>query len=205
MKPQLAGLIVALLLLAAWAAPAVDADVKRLAGFLTGRFASTAQAAADPEYFDVRLHSARIWPDRDDGIWLYVEQAMATALDRPYRQRVYRVFRRDDGKLISAVYTLRDPASAVGAWKQDAPLAGLSVDDLELRAGCEMVLETKEDGFTGGTVGRNCPSDLRGAAYATSQAVIDARGMRTWDRGYTADGQQVWGAVKGPYQFDRIP
>jgi hypothetical protein len=28
-------------------------------------------------------------------------------------------------------------------------------------------------------------------------------GLVSWDRGFDADGQQVWGAEKGPYVFTR--
>jgi hypothetical protein len=29
--------------------------------------------------------------------------------------------------------------------------------------------------------------------------------LDSWDRGYDRDGKQVWGAVTGPYRFDRLP
>jgi len=58
--------------------------------------------------------------------------------------------------------------------------------------------------FSGSTVTRECASDLRGAAYATSEVEITAAALISWDRGYAADGRQVWGAVKGGYIFKKL-
>jgi hypothetical protein len=186
----------------------VDDDVRALARGLTGSFNSKAQSEADSSYFNVLLHMVPIWTDRTDGIWLYVEQAMSTTPDAPYRQRVYRVLRRDDGKLVSEVYLLPGSREEVlkyaGAWKSDKPLDGLTPDKLISRAGCEMILSANPDGsFKGGTQGKNCPSELNGAAYATSEAEVLPRQLRTWDRGFNSSDTQVWGAKKGPYIFDR--
>lgn len=87
-----------------------DEGAARLATLMTGHFSSAAQAAADTaNYFDIRLHVARVWTARADGPWLYVEQAAAETPGEPYRQRVYRLSRRADGAYESAVYTLPDP------------------------------------------------------------------------------------------------
>jgi hypothetical protein len=42
---------------------------------------------------------------------------------------------------------------------------------------------------------------LRGAAYATSEVVIEPAILVSWDRGWNAAGEQVWGATKGGYEF----
>lgn len=188
------------------AAPASDAGLAELASLMTGSFASEAQARRDPDFRDVRLHMVPIWEGRDDGPWLYVEQALATKADAPYRQRVYRLARRDDGGFESRVYTLPEPLRFAGAWAKPGALAGLAPADLKLRDGCTIVLRRQSDGtFTGGTQGKGCASDLSGAAYATSEVRIDGGGLVTWDRGFDAEGKQVWGATKGGYEFLRQP
>ena len=83
---------------------------------------SAAQAAEDPDFYDIRLEMVRIWPDRTDGIWLYVEQAAATHLDQPYRQRVYHVTEEGDGIFRSEVYALSEPLQYAGEWKKKDPL-----------------------------------------------------------------------------------
>ncbi|MBM3308183.1 MAG: chromophore lyase CpcT/CpeT [Candidatus Eisenbacteria bacterium] len=176
----------------------------RVAGLLAGSFSSRAQAEADSSYYDIRLEMAPIWAGRDDGRWLYVEQAVAGAEERPYRQRVYRV--TDDGAQVrSDVYVLPRPERFVGAWGRPDAFDALNPDSLSLREGCEVLLRPRADGsFEGGTEGRGCASDLRGAAYATSTVLLSPDGLVTWDRGFDESGEQVWGAVTGGYVFDRV-
>lgn len=182
-------------------------DLSTLAAWMTGSFSSAAQAAADPEnYFDIRLNMAPIWPARGDAVWLYVEQAAAGRLDKPYRQRIYRVTQTGPNVFLSEVFTLPgDPLAFAGAYANPAMFASLTPDALTARDGCAMVLHRSQDGsYNGGTSGSGCASDLRGAAYATSQAHITAESLRTWDRGYDDQGAQVWGAEHGPYVFERV-
>jgi hypothetical protein len=197
-------LVLSLILGAFPAVGAEEPDVETLVDWMSGSFSSAAQAAADSAYYDIRLEMAPIWTDRSDAHWLYVEQAVGGMTDKPYRQRVYRVDQGDDGDFTSAVFTLPDPERYVGAWKQEKPLAELSPDDLELRQGCTVVLQFDGQGqFTGGTEGTGCASGLRGAAYATSEVTVGPGRIESWDRGFDAEGVQVWGAEKGPYIFLR--
>lgn len=178
-----------------------------VANLLAGSYSSQRQSEQDEAFLDVRLDMRRIWPERAGEHWLYVEQAMATTLERPYRQRVYRVEATADGGAISHVYTLPgDPLRFAGAHRDPARLAGLSPADLEERRGCAIVLSRRDDGsYAGATRERDCPSELRGASYATSEVVLTDQRLDSWDRGYDRDGRQVWGAVAGPYRFDRLP
>jgi len=181
-----------------------SAGVATLAGWLTGSFSSAAQAATDDEFFDIRLHMEPIWTGREDGPWLYVEQAVADAQDRPYRQRVYRLREVEPGLFESAVFTLPDPEAAIGAWRAPEGLDGVSPADLEPRAGCAILMRRDGAAFVGSTLGTLCPSDLRGARYATSEVRVSADGLVSWDRGFDAAGAQVWGARTGGYVFDRM-
>lgn len=202
------------------AAPAPDAkpadtksDIAALLGMMTGTFSSEAQAKADADYRHIVLHMAPIWVDRKDGPWLYVEQAMGPKDGKvyaPYRQRVYHLV-ADGTRVRSDVYTLPGDREEViknftGAWSDPSKLAGLSPEKLTLRDGCSIMLQRQPDGtFMGATADKVCPSDLQGAAYATSQAHIRPDGMLTWDRGFDKEGKQVWGATKGGYQFVKQP
>lgn len=133
MKPHLLALVLLALLPAA--SGRTDEALERLASLLAGSFSSAEQAAADKNYRNVVLHVVRIWPERADGPWLYVEQALADAVDQPYRQRVYQLARRPDGSFESRVFTLADPVAATGAWRKAAPLADLTPAALTLRDG----------------------------------------------------------------------
>ncbi|MEO1585407.1 MAG: chromophore lyase CpcT/CpeT [Planctomycetota bacterium] len=184
---------------------ASEQDAARVAGWLVGSFSSAEQAASSGEHFEVVLHHARIWDERDDGIWLYVEQALAASTTEPYRQRVYRVWLRPDGVLESAVYELPDPLAYVGAWQQPGRLAALSPISLSKREGCAVVFGTITDELAeGSTNGTGCGSTLRGAAYATSVVTVTPNTITSWDRGFDAEGNQVWGAESEPYEFRRV-
>lgn len=179
-------------------------DLDRLFEWMTGTFSSAVQAADDPEFFDVSLHMTPIWPGRADGRWLYVEQAMSEFPERPYRQRIYQLREVEPGLFESRVFTLPDPTAVIGAWREEAPLTAIAPDDLELRDGCSILLRRRGDAFVGSTLASLCESSLRGASYATSEVMVTAEGMISWDRGFDADGSQVWGATTGGYVFDRI-
>lgn len=179
-------------------------DLDQLVSWMAGSFSSAAQAATDDSFFDVRLHMTPIWTGRTDGRWFYVEQAVADSQDRPYRQRVYRVRRVAPDLYESAVYSLPDPDVAIGAWRLEDPLVDLAPAELTPRTGCEILVRRRGDAYVGSTLGRLCPSDLRGASFATSDVRLDAAGLVSWDRGFDAAGTQVWGARTGGYVFERI-
>lgn len=187
-----------------------QAELDTLNKWMTGTFTSAAQSKEDPEnFFPIRLVMMPIWTDRDDGPWLYVEQASETALERPYRQRVYRLQHDERGRLRSVVYTLpgdrKDALKHAACWKEETPLAGVTPDNLVLRKGCAIYLTTDEMGnYQGSTLGRGCGSSLGGAAYATSEVHIAPGLLTSWDRGYDSSDIQKWGAEKGPYRFVQI-
>ena len=182
-----------------------ERQVRQLANMMEGNYNSAQQAAADKEYFDIRLHIIRIWPERPEsgGIYLYVEQATASAQQRPYRQRVYHVrARQEDGKIESVVYELENPLRFTGQWKVDKPLATLTPDSLLVRQGCGVIMrKSGKNEFRGATVGQECLSSLRGAKYAQTDVTITPKQLISWDRGFDEKGGQVWGAKFGGYVF----
>ena len=183
-----------------------DAHVDRVAGMLVGDFDSRDQASASPdEYYEIRLVTIPIWPDRKDGRWLYVEQAAFSSLDRPYRQRVYCINEDAFGEVRSDIYQLPgDPAAYAGAWRaHPSPFESLKPDQLEIREGCSIRLEPHGDGYIGSTSGRGCASTLAGSSYATSEVELQDGLIYSWDRGWDQAGAQAWGATGGGYRFVR--
>jgi hypothetical protein len=128
---------------------------------------------------------------------------MASAQDKPYRQRIYRLSAAPGLKVESVIYELPgNPLQWAGAWQQTERFNALDPALLQVRPGCSVVLAYQApDRMTGGTEGDGCMSALRGAAYATSEVALTPGGMETWDRGFDSSGRQVWGATKGPYRF----
>jgi hypothetical protein len=181
-------------------------SLDRLTLVMAGSYSSGAQAAEDTAYYDIRLEMVRIWPDRMDGNWLYVEQAVSTYLDKPYRQRVYHLTEEPDGRFRSVVYTLTEPTRFIGAWKDPAQFDAINLKNLELREGCDILLSwnADTDEYSGRTEDKTCESNLRGARWATSEVVLTPSGMVSWDKGLDDDGNQIWGAEKGGYVFDKL-
>ena len=178
----------------------------RLARWMSGNFSSASQAAAAPEdYFDIRLVMVEIWAERADGPWLYVEQAAASALDRPYRQRVYRLVDTPEGVRSDVFLLPGDALAFAGAWRTPDSFDTLEPAALVEREGCSIYLVERDGAFEGSTRGDSCSSELRGATYATSEVRIEPDLLTSWDRGWDQDGVQVWGAELGPYEFVREP
>jgi hypothetical protein len=187
-------------LITALSYPQSDLDI--LVKWMTGSFSSEEQANVDTNYFNIELEMVQIWKDRTDGPWIYVEQAVAEYKDKPYRQRVYQLTKRNDGKIESIVYSIPNSIRFAGDYKQKIPLLKLVPDSLVLREGCKVILYRADEGyFEGSTVDKNCNSELRGASYATSEVLIKADRLISWDRGFDENDNQVWGAEKGGYIF----
>lgn len=181
----------------------IDRDVMRLATLMTGSFSSETQAKQNPYFAHIVLHCRRIWPDKKDAIWLYVEQAEFDKPQNPYRQRIYRLS-RDGRGLISKVFEIKDAKRLIGAWRDGFDAAFLTAEDIFERPGCELILKKKGQAFVGSTDGQRCVSVLRGASYATSEAEITNGRIVTWDRGWNNKGEQVWGSTNGGYKFRKV-
>lgn len=177
-------------------------DLKKLAGFMAGEFSSEEQSKADSSFFHIKLRMKPIWTDKKDGFWFYVEQAAADSESKPYRQRIYHLYKQDEKTIVSKVYEINGAENYIGGWQDAAKLKNLSKDGLIDRQGCAIFLHKNADGtFSGATPGKECLSSLRGAVYATSEVTIYKDKLISWDRGWNAEDKQVWGAVKSGYIF----
>lgn len=179
-------------------------EVEQLVSLMTGTFNSANQAKKDSAFYDISLQMYPIWQERTDAKWLYVEQAVSAAPQRPYRQRVYKVERVGSDLYQSVVYTLPNPKRFIGKWNTPSSFNIISPDSLSERTGCTVFLRKISDNyFRGATKDGTCESSLRGASHATSEVEVFDDKIISWDRGFDKNGKQVWGAVKGGYVFDR--
>ena len=176
-------------------------ELRRL---MTGSFDSSAQAASDSSYYDISLKMIPIWTDRP-GDFLYVEQAVRSMADRPYRQRVYELRHLGGMEYASVVYALENEEDAVGKWTEPTWFDQFDPSViLREREGCTVYLTRVDaDQYMGATRENDCLSSLRGAQYATSQVVVMPGEIGSWDQGFDAEGKQVWGATEGGYIFKR--
>ena len=177
--------------------------IDELFALMQGSFNSEKQANEDQSFYNITLHMYPIW--KDNGHFLYVEQSVTQMQDKPYRQRVYELKENENGSISSYVYTIPNDSLWIGKWKTPEAFDSLSKEDLELRNGCEVVLSrVTKNRYKGKTGDTSCESTLRGASYATSEVEIDSEKIVSWDRGFDADGNQVWGAEKGGYVFNKL-
>ena len=183
-----------------------EAMAQRAYEWLTGRFDSVAQAMRQPSYFEIQLLGCEAKAEGLGDRVLYIEQAVVESADQPYRQRLYNIDAQinemGEIEVISTIYSLTLPDAYIGLCS-DTNVSTLSPSSYELREGCEVYLKWMDDHFEGSTRGEGCLSELNGASYATSEVYLSDNLIRSWDRGYNAEGEQMWGAVDGAYEFIR--
>lgn len=182
---------------------AEDEELNELFALMQGSFNSEKQSVEDSTYYNISLHMYPIWPEK--GKFLYVEQALNSAQDKPYRQRIYELKRENDSLFSSSVYTLKNEEKWIGKWKNPSLFDSISLDDISLKEGCEVILNRIDKyHFKGKTADTTCVSNLRGAAFASSQVEILRDKIISWDKGLDKNRKQVWGATEGGYVFDRL-
>ena len=170
---------------------------------MQGSYNSETQAKADSTYYNISLHMYPIWKEK--GNYLYVEQALNSMQNKPYRQRVYKVTRLNDSVFSSVIYTIPNDSLWIGKWKNPADFDKITSEDILIREGCEVLLKRLgKNHFKGKTGVGTCKSSLHGASYATSEVEIMKGKIISWDRGFDANDKYVWGAEKAGYVFDMI-
>jgi len=173
----------------------------QLQNMMTGSFDSHRQATEDSSYYNISLEMFPIWKGK--GYWLYVEQAVTSAKDKPYRQRIYQLEQISNNTFVSKVFTLKEPKRFIGKYADLSFFDQFDTSLLEEREGCGVFLTFKNGMYQGSTKDKDCKSTLRGASYATSKVDIYKDRIESWDQGFDVDDKQVWGAVKAGYIFDK--
>jgi hypothetical protein len=137
--------------------------------------------------------------DGNGSIYLYQEQAMSKELTKPYRQRILELTYRPLSQTVrSRSFRLRQSESQVNFCDRGDRILQLS-DFPEVV--CSVFLKENSQGFAGTTPADGCPTQARGAALIRNRIDLHGLGMDTWDRGFDAKGQQIWGAKTEAYKF----
>ena len=173
-----------------------------LAKQLSGTFNSEEQSNNDPSYYAIQLQTCAVNAPEIGKHVLYVEQASMSSINAPYRQRLYLLTQTSETEITSTIYSLKDPIAQIGLCNEET-VGYFSMDDVELREGCDVYLDYDEDSFQGSTDVGTCSSDLNGATYATSIVNTYEDKIESLDQGFDSAGVQVWGAEAGPYIFMR--
>jgi hypothetical protein len=79
------------------------------------------------------------------------------------------------------------------------------MEDIAIKEGCEVILKrVNRNHFIGKTGDTTCVSTMRGASFARSEVEILEDKIISWDRGFDANGNYVWGAEKSGYIFNKL-
>ncbi|MBD2579705.1 chromophore lyase CpcT/CpeT [Oscillatoria sp. FACHB-1406] len=177
----------------------VQAVVERLTGVMD----TSAQQAKNPQAPNVRMTTCSVRVTDSEATFLYQEQALAQSLDRPYRQRFLRVAPSAAGDTVeSKSYKPSNPQNWSGFCNKPIEERVVNLNELS-DAECSVFLVPVANLYVGHTQAGGCATNVRGAVRITNSVFLHAGGMDTWDRGYDADGKQVWGAGGQAYQYRR--
>jgi len=178
--------------------------LEALKSLMIGNFNSGAQAEVDTNYYPISLNMCFIAGEEGKWFDLYVEQALTTKPENPYRQRIYHVAPLDSITFVSEIFALDFDSLFVGGCQSVSLKQQISAASKYKKEGCDVILTWFEDGhFEGGTSGESCRNSFGEASYATSVVHIDSAGVRSWDQGFDADGLKVWGPSGKGYDFLR--
>lgn len=180
-----------------------ESEISELYNLMIGEFSSSEQAAQDTLFYDINLVMFPIWEEDKSAKWLYVEQAVTANIDKPYRQRVYKISSVQENLFESKVFELENPSRFIHAWDNVNIFNQIKPDSLLLRTGCSVYLKKMGDCYGGSTNDQDCKSSLRGASYATSKVSICKNQIVSWDQGWDDSDMQVWGAETQGYVFKR--
>jgi hypothetical protein len=187
----------------------LEQQVQEVATLLEGDMDTSAQAAINPNAPSVRITTCRVTLNEatltttSNTILLYQEQALLNNLSNPYRQRFLQLSAMP---LTQSVRSLSfrpvNPTTWIGLCNK--PLGDRRVIPSELGIPiCSVFLKRSGDSYIGNTPVDGCPTNMRGATRITNRILLRRVGMDTWDRGFDATGNQVWGAQGESYQFRR--
>ncbi len=177
--------------------------LSNLFDMMSGEFSSEEQAKEDALFYNINLVMYPIWENDKNTKWLYVEQAVTKYIDKPYRQRVYKLSINQDGLIESCVFELANPSKYIHGWENPIIFKQITPDSLILREGCAVFLKKEEDCYSGSTNNKDCKSSLRGATYVTSKVNVCKDQIISWDQGWNNKDEQVWGAETRGYIFKR--
>jgi hypothetical protein len=178
-----------------------QASVEAVAQHLIGVMDTSAQAERIDDMPNVRMTTCNVTVESRTERFLYQEQALNRTLDRPYRQRFLSLTLTDEGQSVeSKAYeptTLEPWIGLCQKPERDRLISPTQINAVE----CSVFLAPWHNVYIGHTQSGGCPADFRGATTITNIVVLHGAGMDTWDRGFNAQGQQIWGARDRPYQF----
>ena len=179
---------------------------EELAGIVVGSFTSAEQSVGSETYGLVENETVRIWADREDGVWLYSENAFLGSnpddadpaiKDRPYFQTITRYVQATPSLVLTEAYSVSDREAAKGGWRDPGAFSPDWLGDKS----CSGRMERVAVGYWSGEL--DCINTFRGAAYLRSRTVRTPDAYANWDSGRTVEDAPLWGPSEAGYIFKR--
>lgn len=182
-----------------------DSVLHQLAEWMEGSFSNREQAESDTSFFDAQLHVKRIWTKRKDEYWFYLEQSIVKFPERPFRQKVLRILRKNTDTIECKMFEIEHAINFAGEWKKNNPLQSLAPDSLFERIGCgvSFVWNEEKKVYVSSSKKNTCIGDLSAATYSTNDLTVQQNIFTYWDRGWNTKGGIAWGSINGGYIFKR--
>jgi hypothetical protein len=183
----------------------MSGSLPRLLQMLSGGFSNQEQAFDNPPLYAHILVRLRPLPQLAPGS-LLLEQSYAINPAAPYRIRVLRVERQDDGLIIHN-QALADDQRFWGAVDNPDLRTRIEPADLRPLEGCTYWVREEGEGFVGEVEpGCRCLVERKGrTAYLVSRLELFPDHMRTIDRGHDpVTHEHLWGCLAGPFEFARV-
>ncbi|MEM9772098.1 MAG: chromophore lyase CpcT/CpeT [Cyanobacteria bacterium P01_D01_bin.73] len=179
-----------------------------LATYLAGEFDNQAQAREEPVwYVPVRLWHRPLTLWRDRGFAFYAEQSNALKLDQPYRPRVFLIS-ETEGQIQVEYFQINDAEAVRGGGRSPELLDALAPETLIPLPGCRLIVTyLAAEEFSARPIPNcKCQFTVDGSLREVSLG-FDAclEKLRTYDKGINPEtGQPIWGALMGPYQYEKL-
>ena len=179
-----------------------------LAQWLAGEFENRSQALEQPAWFvHLRLWHRPLPHTIQGNLALFAEQANALYLEQTYRQRVILLTETQHSHSFQIQYlALKQLRQFRGVAANPSKLSQLSLTDLELLPGCTLMVTQQDGTFTAQPEPEaKCYFQYEGKNRQVILGFeVSAGRFLSYDRGVDPEtGQSLWGAVLGPYQFNK--
>lgn len=180
--------------------------IQTLAQWMVGEFNNRKQAIDDPVwYVHLKLWHRPVSCHIGDQC-IFAEQANVLQMDQPYRQRLLVLTQETEQRIRGQYWAFKNPQKYKAAGVQPDLLESVTAQDLIELPGCKLDIEFNENQYIAQpNPNLKCCFDYAGK---TRQVVIgfevQSHRFTSYDRGVDPEtGQSLWGALMGPYQFDK--
>ncbi|MCE2572870.1 chromophore lyase CpcT/CpeT [Motilimonas eburnea] len=197
---KLVGFVLLLLPKLSWA---FSDELEKLSLWFEGEYSNLNQAESDPNFASLQFLIRRFWHQRVDGSWFYTEQIKNQKGVLPYQQRILQFIDQPNGSIRMHTYTTPQPIDFTGAFYQPSLLNSLTLQQLTMQQGCDIVFDYKPKlgQFIGTTESHECWLNFRGASHLKISYAISENQFFQEVAGYTDKEEQVWSTSSPGYHF----